>query len=43
MEYKLPRSIAHLPLETIRQMIRDGKADILPFRDSKGRAVVILT
>lgn len=43
MRYKLPAKIAPLSPEHIKHLIRIGKADVLPFFDSQGRAVIVMT
>lgn len=41
-KYKLPAAIAHLSRPQIAELIRQGKADIAPFRDEQGRVVIVL-
>lgn len=41
-KYKIPAAIAHLSRAEIAELIRQGKADILPFRDEQGRVVIVL-
>lgn len=43
MRYKIPAKLAALSPARIRSLIRSGKADILPFRDDQGRAVIVMT
>lgn len=39
--YVIPAELAGLSPDEIRTMIRAGKADVLPFVDEQGRAVIV--
>lgn len=39
--YAVPPELRHLSRDELRVMIRAGEADVLPFCDARGRAVVV--
>jgi thiamine monophosphate kinase len=41
VRYKIPATLATLSAAEIRNLIRTGAADILPFPDEQGRAVIV--